>query len=104
MVAAVLVGRPQKVWAPWRASSIRSVISLKVVSIRLRHSAMTFSKMAGMAGRWRLSSGGGGDGGAAGGQLRFEGPAAEALVREQVARGRPGFQQVDRDVALADGG
>ena len=44
------------------------------------------------------------DGGAAGGQLRFEGPAAEALVREQVARGRRGFQQVDRDVALADGG
>jgi len=47
MVAAVLVRSPQKVCAPWWASSIRSVISLKVVSIRLRHSAMTFSRLDG---------------------------------------------------------
>ena len=45
-----------------------------------------FSKMAGMAVRWALI-GRDEDGGAAGGQLRFDGPAAEVLVREQVARG-----------------
>ncbi len=49
MVAAVRVRRPQKVCAPWRASSIRSVISLKVVLIRLRHSAMAFSRLDGIA-------------------------------------------------------
>ena len=48
MVAAVRVSRPQKVCAPWRASSIWSVISPKVVSIRLRHSAMIFCRTAGM--------------------------------------------------------
>ena len=57
MVAAVLVSRPQKVCAPWRASSMRSVISLKVVSTRLRHSAMTFSRMAGVAARCFLPGG-----------------------------------------------
>ncbi|MGH8910334.1 MAG: AlbA family DNA-binding domain-containing protein, partial [Egibacteraceae bacterium] len=41
MVAAVRVSRPQKVCAPWRASSIRSVISPKEVSTRFRHFAMT---------------------------------------------------------------
>lgn len=40
MVAAVRVSGPQKVCAPWRARSIRSVISPKLASIRLRHSAM----------------------------------------------------------------
>jgi hypothetical protein len=40
-----------------RASSIRSVISLKVVSMRLRHSAMTFRRMEGMAARCALSGG-----------------------------------------------
>ena len=33
MVAAMRVSNPQKVCAPWQASSIWSVISLKVVSI-----------------------------------------------------------------------
>ena len=57
MVAAVLVSRPQKVCAPWRASSICTVISLKVVSMRLRHPAMTFSRMGGIAARSFLPGG-----------------------------------------------
>ena len=57
MVAAVLVRRPQKLVAPWRASSMRPVISLKVVSIRLRHWAMTFRRAEGMAARYFLSGG-----------------------------------------------
>ena len=40
--------KAQKLSAPCLASSMRSVISLKVVSIRLRHSAMTFSNIGGM--------------------------------------------------------
>ncbi len=57
MVAADRVSRPQKVCAPCRASSIWSVISLKVVSTRLRHSAMIFCRMAGMSARWCLLGG-----------------------------------------------
>jgi len=57
MIAAVRVSRPQKVCAPWRASSIWPVISLKVVSIRLRHSAMIFRRIGGM--RWRFPLTGG---------------------------------------------
>jgi hypothetical protein len=57
MVAAVLVSRPQKVCTQCRASSICTVISLKVVSMRLRHSAMTFRRMEGMAARCPLSGG-----------------------------------------------
>jgi peptide/nickel transport system ATP-binding protein len=57
MVAAVRVSRPQKLWAPWRASSIWSVISAKVVSTRLRHSEMIFSRAGGMLARWRLAGG-----------------------------------------------
>ena len=48
MVLAVRVSRPEKVWAPWRASSIRPVISPEVVSTRLRHSAMIFSRIRGV--------------------------------------------------------
>jgi len=40
------------------------------------------------------------DGGAAGGLGCGERPAVEALVREQVTRGGPGFQQVAGDLAL----
>lgn len=52
-------GRPQKVRAPCLASSVSTVISLKVVSARLRHSAMIFSSVAGMAARWPLRGGAG---------------------------------------------
>ncbi len=48
MVAAARVSSPQKVCALYRASSIRSVISPKLASARLRHSAMTFCKILGM--------------------------------------------------------
>ena len=44
------------------------------------------------------------DGGPAGGLGGGERRPAEALVREQVARGGAGFQQVNGYVALADGG
>src|SRR5512135_3104408 len=57
MVAAVLVRRPAKLWAPCRAGSIRSVISLKVVSMRLRHSAMALRRVEGMAARCFLLGG-----------------------------------------------
>src|ERR1019366_8655362 len=57
MTAAVRVSRPQKVCAPWRASSIRSVISPKVASTRLRHSAMIFCRTGGMLRRWSLAGG-----------------------------------------------
>jgi hypothetical protein len=50
MVAAVRVSSPRRC-APWRASSIRSVISPKVASTRLRHSAMIFCRTGGML--WR---------------------------------------------------
>jgi hypothetical protein len=40
-----------------RASPIWSVISPKVASIRLRHWAMIFSRMGGMAARWPLPGG-----------------------------------------------
>jgi hypothetical protein len=70
MVAAVRVSSPQKLWAPWRASSIRSVISPRLASTRLRH------------------------------LLCGEGGAVEPLVREQVTRRRPGLQQVSGHLAL----
>jgi hypothetical protein len=44
MVAAVLVSVPQRVCRPWSASSICTVISVKVVSMRSRHWAMTLSR------------------------------------------------------------
>jgi hypothetical protein len=93
MVAAVRVSSPQKVWAPWRASPIRSVISAKVVSIRLRHWAMIFRRMGGLAWRWLLA-GGGEDGGAAGRLSGGERGAGESLVQQQVPWRRPGRQQV----------
>src|SRR5512135_3187865 len=51
-----------------------------------------------------LPAGRDGDGGAAGGLGGGEGPAAEALVREQVTRGGPGGQQVAGDLAFVHGG
>src|SRR3954452_12228822 len=57
MVEAVRGNSPQKVWAPGRTSSIWSVISPKVVSIRLRHSAITFTRPGGMVLRWALVGG-----------------------------------------------
>ena len=57
MTAAVRVSSPQNVCAPWRASSIWSVISQKVVSIRLRHWAMIFPRIGGI--RWRFPWAGG---------------------------------------------
>ena len=43
--------------AQCRGSSIRTVISLKVVSMRLRHSAMTLRRMEGMSARCLLPGG-----------------------------------------------
>ena len=57
MVTAVRVSRPQKVWAPCRASSIRLVISLNVVSMRFRHWAMILSRRGAVAARWSLPGG-----------------------------------------------
>ena len=48
---------PQKVWAPWRASSLWSVIWPKVGSIRLRHWAMIVRRIGGMVWRWPLAGG-----------------------------------------------
>ena len=48
IVATVPARRPQKLSAPCPASSMRPVISLTVASIRLRHSAMTYSSIGGM--------------------------------------------------------
>jgi hypothetical protein len=101
-VAAVLVSRPQKLCAPWRASSIRSVISLKVVSIRLRHSAMTLRRAEGH-GPALVLIWGDQDGGAAGGLLAAK-AAAESFVGEQVTRSGPGFEQVCGGLALGDCG
>src|SRR5258708_14370102 len=103
MVAAARVSRRQKVWGAWRASPSRSVILPKLASIRLRHSGDNLLQDGGhllavtFGGRDQ-------DGGAAGGLLRGERLAVEPLVREQVARRWPGFQQVLRDVALAGRG
>src|SRR5260370_27719170 len=103
MVAAVRVSRPQKVCAPWRASPIRSVISPKLASIRLRHSGDNLLQDGGHL--LALTFGGRDqDGGAAGRLLPGARLAVEPLVREQVARRWPGFQQVLRDVALAGRG
>jgi hypothetical protein len=44
------------------------------------------------------------DGGAAGGQLRFEGPAAEALVREQVGRGPASSRSIATSRSLTAAG
>src|ERR1022692_2065984 len=92
MVAAVRVSRPQKVCAPWRASSIWSVISSKVVSIRLRHFGDDLPQdrrhpVALALGRREEH------GGAAASLACGEGLAVESLIDEQVARRRPGLQQ-----------
>src|SRR5258708_19113525 len=98
MVAAVRVSRPQKVCAPWRASPIRSVISPKLASIRLRHSGDNLLQDGGHL--LALTFGGRDqDGGAAGGLLRGERLAVEPPVLRQVPRRRPGFQQLFPDAA-----
>jgi len=98
MVAAARVSSPQKVCALYRASSIRSVISPKLASARLRHSAMTFCKILGML---RRSSRVGG--------TRTAVPRAACsaanvaplkALSHQVARRQPGLQQVRRHRAL----
>ncbi len=57
MIVAVRGIRPQKVGAPWRASSIWAVISPKVASTRLRHSAMIFRRIGGLVLRCCLVAG-----------------------------------------------
>jgi len=98
MVAAARVSSPQKVCALYRASSIRSVISPKLASARLRHSAMTFCKILGML---RRSSRVGGTRTAV---PRAACSAANAAplkaLSHQVARRQPGLQQVRRHRAL----
>ena len=82
---------------------IRSVISLKVVSIRLRHGAMIFSRMEGMAARCFLP------GGTSTAVPRAAWEPAKArplkpLSAKQVTGGRPGFQQVRGGLPLVPGG
>src|SRR5512142_513387 len=103
MVAAVLVSRPQKVCAPWRASSMRPVISLKVRLDPVAPFGDDFPQGGGRAGALLLA-GRDEDGGAAGGLGGGEGPAAEALVCEQVTRGRPRLEQVVGYLALVHRG
>ena len=81
-------------------SSMRSVISLKVVSIRLRHSAMTFSR-PGLPARCFLPGG-----------TRTAVPRAAWAAARRAASpcpraghaGRPGFEQVAGGLALVHRG
>ena len=103
MIAAVRVSRFQKVCAPWRASSIRSVSSPRVTSTRLRQQAITACSQLGIPAH-RALLGGVSTAVPPGGLGGGEGPPVEALVGQQLARRRGALEQVGGDLALVDRG